>query len=251
MPPLKRPQLLLQSLAKRAFRSAGLEVQRLRGAVSEEAILRNVLRLTSPAALLDVGANVGQYARSARQLGFRGRIISFEPLSGAYAALSSAAHHDPGWVIAPRAALGRARGSATLNISQNAVSSSLLPMQSRVVVAAPAAGYVGTEAVSVYRLDELAQPLVPSTGWLMLKIDTQGYEREVLGGATGLIERIAALQVELSLMQLYAGAPSLGTMVSYIEDLGFEPFGLAAGFKDPGSGRQLQAEGFFVRPTFA
>lgn len=248
---MKRSLLVLQSLAKRAFRCVGLEVQYLKGAVTEEAILRNVLRITNPVAVLDVGANVGQFARSARELGFRGRIISFEPVSAAHAALQAAAGEDPNWTVAPRAALGRARGSATINISQNAVSSSLLPMQSRSVVAAPASRYVGTEEVSVYRLDELALPLVPSTGSLMLKIDTQGYEKEVLGGATGLLERIAVLEVELSLVQLYAGSPSLGGMVSYIEELGFEPFGLAAGFKDPRSGRQLQAEGFFVRPATA
>jgi FkbM family methyltransferase len=248
---LKHSLLLLQNLAKRAFRGVGLEVQYLKRAVTEEAILRNVLRITDPVAILDVGANVGQYARSARQLGFRGRIVSFEPLSKAHVALQAAAGQDRDWIVAPRAALGRARGSATLNISQNTVSSSLLPLQSRGVVAAPASRYVGSEEVSVHRLDELAPPLVPTTGSLMLKIDTQGYEMEVLGGASGLLERIAALQVELSLVQLYAGSPSLGGMLCYIDELGFEPFGLAAGFKDPDSGRQLQAEGFFVRSPAA
>jgi len=81
----------------------------------------------------------------------------------------------------------------------------------------------------------------------MLKIDTQGYEREVLKGATGLLGRVASIQVEISLVPLYAGAPTLTEMVSYIEGLGYELFSLVPGFRDARSGRLLQMDGFFIR----
>jgi hypothetical protein len=80
-----------------------------------------------------------------------------------------------------------------------------------------------------------------------LKIDTQGYEREVLLGATALLNRVAAIQLELSLIQLYECSATLAEIVPFVENLGFEMFNIAPGFKDVRSGRLLQAEGFFVR----
>ena len=59
----------VQSIVKWCFRAVGLEVQWLRRANTEDAILINLLRLTRPATILDVGANAGQYAEKVRGLG--------------------------------------------------------------------------------------------------------------------------------------------------------------------------------------
>src|SRR2546423_8564507 len=49
--------------------------------------------------VIDVGANQGQFARTMRdQLSYRGRIVSFEPLTNAFAALRRAAAGDPSWI---------------------------------------------------------------------------------------------------------------------------------------------------------
>jgi hypothetical protein len=50
--------------------------------------------------LLDVGANVGQYAMRRIETGYSGRIVSFEPLSGPRAALEKEAAGHPNWSIA-------------------------------------------------------------------------------------------------------------------------------------------------------
>ena len=85
----------------------------------------------------------------------------------------------------------------------------------------------------------------------MLKIDTQGYEKKVIDGATGLLPRITALQIELSVVELYEGAPSMTGMLQQLSETGFQLFNLTHGFKDPGSGRLLQLDGFFLRPAAA
>jgi FkbM family methyltransferase len=232
---------------KRLLKRAGLELRKLENVNSEETVLQHLLDLMQPTAVLDVGANTGQFARLLREVGYRGLIVSFEAIPDVHSVLSAGTNGDPMWVIAPCAALGSAPGELQINVSKNSVSSSMLPMRKLHVAAAPDSVYVGTRTVRVARLDELAPPLVPEGARLFLKIDTQGYEKEVLLGATGLLEHARVVQVEMSLLQLYEGAPTFTEMLSYLESLGYQLFSLVPGFRNVRSGRLLQADGFFVR----
>ena len=121
-------------------------------------------------------------------------------------------------------------------------------MRSMHLEAAPQSKYVKQQTVPVERLDELALQMLPSLGRLLIKVDTQGYEMEVLKGAEGLLQRTAAIQLELSLVPLYEGAPKFVDMIAYVESKGFELFSLVSGFSDRRIGRLLQVDGFFVRP---
>lgn len=78
--------------------------------------------------VFDIGANAGQFAQSLRELGYRGRIVSFEPQSEAREQLERAASVDPLWEVAPKAAIGAEDGEIELNLAANSISSSLLPM---------------------------------------------------------------------------------------------------------------------------
>lgn len=237
----------LNRIIKLTFRKLGLELQRFDTANTDESILIRMFELLRPRVLLDVGANVGQYALQARELGYEHLIVSFEALPDAHAKLKENARGDDKWVIAPCAALGGSAGTASINVAGNSQSSSLLPMRAEHVNAAPDSRYVGTVQVDVRRLDEQCETLVPGNTPVFLKIDTQGYEREVLKGATRLLPRVAGLQLELSLVPLYDGCPMMMDMVTYVQQLGFELFNLSPTFKDPRTGRLLQADGFFVR----
>ncbi len=196
--------------------------------------------------LLDVGANAGQYARRTRAAGYAGRIVSFEPLSEAYAALAAAAAADPRWE-ARRLALGDADGEAVLNVAGNSCSSSLLPMRERHLASAPDSAYVGTEPVRTARLDGLWEEVVRPGERVWLKLDVQGFERQALRGAGARLAQVAAVQAELSLVALYDGAPLWRDVVDLLEEAGLELAGLEPGFEDPRSGRLLQADGIFVR----
>jgi FkbM family methyltransferase len=248
---MKAVARVLSPLVKRAFRAVGLEVQKLRGANTEEAVLGNLLRTLSPVAVLDVGANAGQYATAVRSVGYRGLIVSFEAIPAVHDRLARRASGDARWIVAPCAALGSSSGIAEINIAANTASSSLLPMGALHLAAAPQSEYIGKSSVRLARLDELCVPLLPATGNLFLKIDTQGYEMEVLKGGGVLLNRVSAMQLELSLVELYEGAPTLTQMVPFLEQLGFDLFAITPGFKDPNSGRLLQIEGFLVRRAVA
>lgn len=239
--------VLIKTVLKDLLRHAGLEVRKLKHVNSEETVIPNLVRFVNPVAVLDVGANVGQFAVMIRKLGYAGAIVSFEAIPHIHATLLEATKNDSRWVAAPCAALGASRGEIDIHVSKNSVSSSLLPMRATHLEAAPDSVYVGTQSIRMERLDNLASTLIPEEGNLFLKIDTQGYEKEVLKGSTALLQRLAAIQVEMSLVPLYDGAPSFIEMTTFIENLGYEMFSMVPGFRNVHSGRLLQVDGFFVR----
>lgn len=240
----------VKSALQRVCYACGLEVRILRNSNSERQVLQDVLRAAAIDTVLDVGANTGQFAAMAFDVGFDGVLVSFEAQASVHNDLQRrAARRGKSWIVAPRAALGSRRGKIDINISQNSVSSSILPMRSVHLEAAPQSRYVGKETVELMRLDELASPLVPHAKNMMIKVDTQGYEKEVLAGATGILERTTAIQLELSLVPLYEGAPSFVELIAYVQHLGYELFSIVPGFRDRQSGRLLQIDGFFVRAS--
>jgi len=233
----------LRDLVKRCAARLGVDIRSSKH--TESAILASLLRDLQPVSVLDVGANVGQYVRRLRAAGFHGKVVSFEALTGAHARLVQAAGSDPNWLVAPRAAVGSESGSVEINVAANVVSSSILPLTKLLEEAAPAVAYVERQIVPCVRLDALGE-LLPA-GNLFLKVDTQGYELEVLRGAVGLLPRITGIQLELSLVPLYAGAPAMAEMLRHLEAWRYELFQFVPALRDERNGRLLQGEGFFLR----
>ena len=196
--------------------------------------------------LLDVGANDGGYAQRARLAGYEGRIVSFEPLADAFAVLERRARDDAGWT-ARHLALGAEAGPAEINVAGNSSSSSLLGMGERHLESAPESRYVGVQAVEVATLAELLPELAQPRDVIYLKLDVQGYEMAVLRGAEPVLDRIAAVQAEMSLVPLYDGASGWRELVDWLEERGFRLAGLESGHDDQRTGEVLQADGIFVR----
>jgi FkbM family methyltransferase len=230
---------------RKVFHRLGFDLRYFRD--SEEGVLRSLIGRLHPVVVLDVGANIGQYARMLRAIGYRGLIISFEPLSSAHEKLTVEATTDSSWIVAPRAALGSVKGWIQINVSGNSVSSSVLPMKEAHLSAAPESRYIATETVALERLDVLLPAIFAGTGPILLKMDTQGYEEEVLKGAAGVLSKVVAIQMEISLVPLYQGAPTLVHILSTMGDLGYHLFQLVPGFRDDVTGQLLQLDGIFVR----
>jgi FkbM family methyltransferase len=195
--------------------------------------------------VLDVGANAGQYGRFLRRTGYRGRILSFEPLSSAFAALSEAARGDAAWEVR-RAALGERAGTATINIAKNSESSSLLPVLPAHLRAFPDSEYVGTETVPVTTLADVLREIPPGPA-TFLKVDTQGYERSVIAGGDGALERLCGVQLEMSLVPLYEGELRLPELINFMKERGFTLMSVEPGGGDPETGQLLWIDGLFFR----
>ena len=232
----------------RLLRGLGWELQRFRNSNSEPRVLADILRFTRPDVVLDVGANLGQFGDQLLSLGYSGKLVSFEAIPNVHSQLQQhARHRSKSWIVAPCAALGSRRGSIDINISANVLSSSVLPMREAHLSAAPTSNYVDRQSVAMERLDQLARQFVPESARVFIKIDTQGYELEVFKGAADLLPQTAGLQLELSLAPLYEGAPTFMEMIAVLQSSGFEPFGVVPVFRDAGTGRLLQVDGYFTR----
>jgi FkbM family methyltransferase len=200
-----------------------------------------LMREAGVSLVLDVGANEGQYAMTLRASGYDGDMVSFEPLRDAYARLRGAAADDPHWQT-KNLALGMEAARMGIHISANSYSSSLLPITGLCVEAAPDAAYVGAEEVEVVTLDSLD---VPEDVSILLKADVQGYEPQVLRGAARLLPRVMVLELELSLVPLYAGQELAHEVCALVRRLGFVPVALGNPFRHPATREILSLDALF------
>jgi FkbM family methyltransferase len=250
----------LHSLALRAFEYAKLGVRgglfKLNLGIGRDPYPVNVARtlaFVGADAVLDIGANIGQYGSALRASGYTGRIISCEPLSDAFGHLARRTARDPRWTVV-NVGVGAAPGSATLNVAANSFSSSIRPMTAAHRESAPGSEFVATQQVEVTTVADLIDRFQLNPKTTMLKVDTQGYEGPVMDGAGDLLGDFAAVQIELSLVELYDGAELSDTLSDRLVKLGYELYALEAGYPDRRTGRMMQYDGLFVRvdllPTY-
>lgn len=239
--------LAFEMALQRIIRSAGLDLYRYRPERLPPARLAAMLAIHGVDLVFDVGANIGQFSRSLRAAGYKGRLVSFEPLSTAHAQLLRVSQGDVQWEIAPRVAVGSHEGEIDIHVAANSVSSSALEMLDSHGKAAPGSAYVGSERVRLSRLDSLAHDYMRPDTVPFIKIDTQGYEDQVLTGATNLLDRVSGLQLELSFVALYEGQQLFDPLVERLRALGFSIWAIWPGICDPRSGRMLQVDAVFFR----
>jgi FkbM family methyltransferase len=207
-------------------------------AAARDALLREV------DAVVDVGANAGQYGELLRAGGYRGRLVSLEPVSEAYEELRRRAAADGAWE-AVRVAVSDSDGELTLNVTDDSRSSSALPRNERF---ADKPGWAPRESrtVPARRLDGLVDELLRPGERAFLKVDVQGYERQVLDGAGAALGRFDGIELELSVTALYEGQPSLAEMLPLLAERGFRPVSLDPILLDD-DGLLMELDGLFAR----
>lgn len=162
--------------------------------------------------IFDVGANDGRTALRL-QKHYRGVTIhSFEPVASTYDELARRTRRFPN-VHPHQLALGSRSGTETIYIAPHAVCNSFLPEWS---------DQVGAEEVEVRTIDEMMKELgVDFVSFL--KVDTEGFELEVLKGARKALDdsRIDIIQLEVGHDRRFALHTPFDEVKAYLEPRGY------------------------------
>jgi FkbM family methyltransferase len=170
--------------------------------------------------VLDVGANRGQYAGKLRSAGYRGRIISFEPLTEPHDVLQRASARDESWIVHPRSAVGAGSGSVTVNVyGDDSLSSPRTLLSGKKASSA----LHHTEICPLISIDQVFADYMSGGQRVLMKVDVQGFERDVLQGAENALRDIHGIQIELSLSTMYEGEAGYLEIMNSLNDLGFKP----------------------------
>jgi FkbM family methyltransferase len=197
--------------------------------------------------VLDIGANSGQFATELRQdLGYSDRIVSFEPLGGAFKLLRAHAKSDPRWEIF-NFAIGDVEEKREINVSGNSLSSSFLDILPSHLTAAPESKYIGKEIIEVRTLDSIFERVCENARSIYMKIDTQGFESRVLKGAAKSLPKIDTIQMEMSLIPLYGAELLFDEMCVLMREKGYTLVAIENGFSSPDTAQLLQIDGIFRR----
>lgn len=223
----------------------GLEVRRKQ--VREKTKLETLLAQYRVDMVFDVGANIGQYGPWFRWIGFDKTIVSFEPISHLFEQLRQNAKPDPKWLV-EQVALGEKEGSCVINVSGgHGGASSLLTMTEHVVKNAPDQAVIRQEKIRVTTVEKMMKKYYPEGDRLFLKIDAQGYERNVIEGIGSELHRVVGLKVEMSLVENYRGEVLLRDMLPFLEQRGFHLVEFENGWSNEKTGEMYQVDGVLFR----
>jgi FkbM family methyltransferase len=192
-----------------------------RRGVSLDADIRKLLPGQEQLMVFDVGANEGQTTLAFRAAFPDAVIHAFEPVSSTFrdleknvGALTNVACH--------KLAFGAAAGEVTLYLQRFSQTNSLLPALNK------SAGESGIqENVRVMTIDEFCRK--EGIGRIdVLKTDTEGFDIEVLRGASPLLEdgRVELIYSEVGLRPDDPRHTPLSAVLAFLEERGFYLFSL-------------------------
>ena len=222
---------IVKDAVLRTSRSLGYDIVPLREMKERDFSLhlRELLTLLRIDCVLDVGANVGQYHDFLRdKVQYDGAIVSFEPVARHVDLLLERSRGDCDWHIEPYA-LGSRTDTMEINVMvSDQFSSFHEPDNTRVIEFAQLNVPCRTEAVTVRTLDLVVPTLRKRLGFSRpyLKLDTQGFDIEVLQGSGETLQQMLALQTEASVIGIYKGMPDYMEVIRYLGARGFDITGL-------------------------
>ncbi len=198
--------------------------------------------------VLDVGANNGQFAKSTRKAMPHIRIISFEPIPRECEALKNAFGEDKNYQVF-QMALGSEKGETKFLVNEFSPTSSLLEQSDLQKEYYPITGESTEISVTINRLDNVLE-LRKEDQNVLLKIDVQGFEKEVLLGAEGLLDKIALIYVECSFKEFYKGQPLFHEIYELLYKKGFVFKGVGDQLMAGKKGEPTQVDAIFVNQKF-
>ena len=226
--------------------------------------------VSEPRFVIDVGANVGQTLESFLGWWPSVHCLSLEPLPDAFAQLQGAASKYSGRAEAINCGVSGSPGKLTLNGSnKQSTTSSFHKLNKYAETAQAHHGLRSTRSflelgaednyeveVSVEKLDDiLTSSKNNSATWFnengvdILKIDTQGWELEVLRGATEVLKRTKVVLTEWQFDDIYGQPPPIHELDKILSDAGFRLWDISHIYKDLKTMRTLWVDLIYAKPA--
>lgn len=174
----------------------------------------------SPNTVIDVGANVGQFAVAASRLFKDASIYSIEPDPITAEVLRKNTSQE-GRISISVVALGETVGEAKFYVNRDSQVSSLLPLGEDRISAFPGSTVARELKVPISTLDTLFGGK-EFKGPILLKIDVQGFEDRVIRGGGEFLKKVEWILIEVSFANLYQGERNFQSIQSLLKENGFE-----------------------------
>lgn len=194
--------------------------------------------------IIDIGANVGQFAREIADILPDAKIYSFEPIAKCYEILkvnTSALNIQ----LFPYA-LGDVETEQEMNVHQHTPSSSLMVMKELHEKAYPNSIKSEKEKITVKKLDKVFANIALEPN-VLVKIDVQGFEEKVILGGIETLKKANIVIVEMTYAYLYQDQPLFDDVYFHLRRLGFAFKGNIAQTMNPETGLILDSDSVFVK----
>tara|TARA_Y100000741_G_scaffold361926_1_gene346752 strand:+ start:2116 stop:2850 length:735 start_codon:yes stop_codon:yes gene_type:complete len=196
--------------------------------------------------VIDIGANEGQFAKKIIEFGYQKKIISFEPIKSVHSMLLDNSKKYKNWIVY-RYAFGKNTGYKNINISKNTVSSSILDIKKIHTDIEPNAKFLKKEKIKIITLNRYLKNKEFKNKKIFLKIDTQGYEKNILLGANRVLDNVSGIMLEASITKLYKGEESFLGIIKFLKKHGFSIWSIQRGFTNKKTGQVLQIDVIFTK----
>ncbi len=229
-------------IARKVINAMGYEVIKLQNANTFE--LGKWIAEIDIKTIIDVGSNEGQFIKSVSRVLPSSKIIAFEPIKKCFDVLVAntkglnVTYHNCG--------LSDYNGTTEINVSENLVSSSILPMEDLHKNLYPNSKYISTQTIELKRLDDVIKNS-DLVGNVLLKIDVQGYEDKVIAGGKETIKKVSVVIIEYSYEPIYEGQWLFDQTYRFFTDNGFKFAGVVDQAQSSKNGIPIYGDAIFIK----
>ena len=197
--------------------------------------------------VLDIGANVGQFAKEIRQVLPEAKIYSFEPIKECFEQLNENMKTDKNFE-AFNFALGDKNETIKMNRSSYTPSSSILEMADAHKKLFPHTKESKPEQIEIRKLDDIINSISLEKETL-IKVDVQGFEDKVIAGGIETFKKAKIVLIENSFIELYEGQPFFDDIYEKIKSLGFVYKGNLQEKLNKKTGQVISEDSLFIKSS--
>jgi len=229
---------IIKSLIKNLISYSGYNIYK-RGIIHQfesKSMLAGLERMKllgiNPDIIVDIGAAKGSWSENAMSFWPNSQYELIEPLTEQNDALKALSSHYEK-LNYHLAVAGETQGETWLNVTSDLDGSGIYGYKEK-----------NARKVPMMTIDEVVKN---TTGSLMIKLDTHGYELQILKGAKAALQRTELLVIEVYGFYVSPTAPLFHELSTFLNSLGFRLIDIVDVVRRPGDNAFWQADAFYLK----